>query len=197
MLKSLFVGATTVMTLAVPLLERLEARQADKPAAQTPPAAAAPAPQPAPNQPTARQPPQSVSIRLELSISITDPHGSSVAPTKAVTMYLVDRDAGRLRIGAGANSAARSAEGVPTLPGSGPLLNVDALPEVLTNGRLRVSLTLEYRPARSESDKMDPIHINERVAAILEDGKPTVVSQTADPGSDRIVKVELKMTTVK
>ena len=42
MLKRLFVGATTVMTLTVPLLDRLEARQVDDTAAvQTPPAAAA------------------------------------------------------------------------------------------------------------------------------------------------------------
>jgi hypothetical protein len=197
MLKSLFVGATTIMTLTVPLVDRLEARQVDYAAAvQTPPAAPAAAGQAAPN-PTARQPPQFVSIRLELSISISDSRGSSLAPTKAVTMYLVDRDGGRLRIGAGANSAARSAEGVPTVPGAGPMLNVDALPEVLTNGKVRVSLTLEYRPARSESDKMEPIHINERVSAILEDGKPTVVSQTADPASDRVVKVELKATIVR
>jgi hypothetical protein len=197
MLKSLFVGAMTLLTLTVPLLERPEARQADKPAVQTPPAAAVAPAQAAPNQPAARQPQQFVSIRLDLSISITDPRGSSAAPTKAVTMYLVDRDAGRLRIGAGANSAARSAEGIPTAPGPGPLLNVDAVPELLTNGRVRVSLTLEYRPARSESDKLDPIHLNERVGAILDDGKPTVVSQTPDPGSDRVVKVELKATIVK
>ena len=198
MLKSLFVGATTIMTLTVPLLDRLEARQVDDAAAvQTPPPASAATSQPPPNQQVARQPQQFVSIRLELSISITDQRGSSPTPTKAVTMYLVDRDPGRLRVGAGANSAARSAEGMPTPPGPGPLLNVDATPELLTNGRIRVSLSLEYRPARSESDKLDPIHLNERVGAILDDGKPTVVSQTADPASDRVVKVELKATIVK
>jgi hypothetical protein len=77
-----------------------------------------------------------------------------------------------------------------------PLLKVDAQPELLSNGSVRVSLTLEYRPARSESDKLDPIHINERVGAILKDGKPTVVSQTADRASDRVVKVELRATIV-
>jgi hypothetical protein len=35
------------------------------------------------------------------------------------------------------------------------------------------------------------------VSAVLEDGKPLVVSQTADPASDRQVKVELKATILK
>ena len=43
----------------------------------------------------------------------------------------------------------------------------------------------------------NPFTSAKRVSAILEDGKPTVVSQTADPASDRVVKVELKATIVK
>jgi hypothetical protein len=195
MLKSLFVGATTVMTLTVPLLDRLEARQVDAPAAvQTPPAAPAAAGQAAPNQPVAKTPQQLVNIRLELTISVTDQRGSAAAP-RVVTMYLVDRDPGRLRTGAGVMSAPRSPAEAVTSPK--PLLNVDATPEILTNGRMRVRLNLEYRPAASETDKMEPIHISEVVSAILEDGKPLVVSQTTDPASDRVVKVELKATIVK
>ena len=62
---------------------------------------------------------------------------------------------------------------------------------------MRVRLNLEYRPAPSEIGQTEPIHINEVVSAILEDGKPLVVSQTTDPASDRVVKVELKATIVK
>jgi hypothetical protein len=35
------------------------------------------------------------------------------------------------------------------------------------------------------------------VAALLDDGKPLVVSQSADPSSDRKVRVELKATIVR
>ena len=198
MLKSLFVGATTVMTLTVPLLDRLEARQVDDAAAvQTPPAAPAAAGQAAPNQPVARTPQQLVNIRLDLTISITDQRGSAAAPPRVVTMYLVDRDPGRLRLGAGVMSVPRSVEGAAMVTPPKPLLNVDATPEILSNGRMRVRLNLEYRPAPSESDRTEPIHISEVVSAILEDGKPLVVSQTTDPASDRVVKVELKATIVK
>ena len=77
------------------------------------------------------------------------------------------------------------------------MLNVDATPETLTNGRIRVHLGLEYRPASMDNDKGNPLHINERVSAVLEDGKPLVVSQSPDPASDRTVKVELKASIVK
>ncbi len=62
-------------------------------------------------------------------------------------MYLVDRDPGRLRLGAGVMSVPRSVEGAATVTPPKPLLNVDATPEILTNGRMRVRLNLEYRPA--------------------------------------------------
>ena len=39
--------------------------------------------------------------------------------------------------------------------------------------------------------------ISEAVATLLEDGKPLVVSQSADPSSDRKVRVELKATIVR
>jgi hypothetical protein len=39
--------------------------------------------------------------------------------------------------------------------------------------------------------------INERMAVIVQDGKPLVISQAADAGSDRKVTVELKATVLK
>lgn len=145
-------------------------------------------------QPPTRQPQQLVNIRLELTISVTDQRGTAVAPSKTVLMHTVDRDNARIRTGRAASSTPPPAN-VVTSPG--PVLNVDATPEILTGGRLRVSISFEYRPGGSETDKMEPIHINERLSAILEDGKPMVVSQTADPSGDRNVRVELKATILK
>ena len=39
--------------------------------------------------------------------------------------------------------------------------------------------------------------INERLTVIVQDGKPLVISQAADPGSDRKVTVELKAAALK
>jgi hypothetical protein len=77
-------------------------------------------------------------------------------------------------------------------------LDMDARPEILPNGRVRVFLTLEYRPQASEGDKMQPPIVSESLTTLLEDGKPLVVSQSADPTTMRIaVKVELKATVLR
>jgi hypothetical protein len=151
--------------------------------------ATAPAAIPAPQPPT-RQPQQFVNIKLDLTISVTDQRGVPVGAVKTVSLHVVDRDNGRIRMGRIANSAPNPADTFTTSPT--PVLNVDATPEILSSGRIRVSINLEYRPATRESEDKEPIHINERLSAVLEDGKPLVVSQTADPASDRHVKVELK-----
>jgi hypothetical protein len=161
--------------------------------AYAPAAQAQAAPQPAQSQPPARQPQQFVNIRLELNIFVTDQKGNSLAPTKSVLMHAVDRDNARVRTGRSASTTPQPANMAIEL---GPVLNVDATPEILSNGRLRVSLSFEYRPDAS-ADKMEPIHINERLSAVLEDGKPMVVSQTSDPAGDRNVKVELKASILR
>jgi hypothetical protein len=196
MLKRCLGGLSILLILGAPQVTTLKAHQDAPPAPQKPTAQPPGAAQPG-EPPTGRQPQQFVNIRLEITISISDSRGTPVAPPRVVTMYLVDRDAGRLRVGAAANSSARTPDGVPMVTGSGPILNVDATPETLTNSRVRVRLGLEYRPGSLESDKGHSLHVNERVSAVLEDGKPLVVSQTPDPASDRSVKVELKATILK
>jgi hypothetical protein len=39
--------------------------------------------------------------------------------------------------------------------------------------------------------------LNERISVIVQDGKPMVISQAADPGSDRKITVELRATIAK
>jgi hypothetical protein len=86
------------------------------------------------------------------------------------------------------------------------ILNVDARPTLLAkdSNRARVELTIEYRPANtglippspSETDKTTP-NINESLSVILEDGRSMLISQSADPVTDRKVKVEVKATLLK
>ena len=132
-------------------------------------------------------------VRLDLTITVTDQRGTALLPPKTASLYVVDKDNGRIRMGQTATSTPQPAN--LHMPPT-PVLNIDATPRLVTAGRIRVSLSFEYRPG-ADASKNDPIHVNERVSAILDDGKPMVVSQSSDPSTDRIVKVELKATILK
>jgi glucose/arabinose dehydrogenase len=157
-----------------------------------------PAPTPAPpaaERPRAPEPPgplPATNVRIELTISISGPGGAPASPPKTATLHVVDRDSGRIRMGHGGTVVV---QGQPPQPS--PMFNVDAAPHVVANGRIRVNLSFEFRPEWEQAKDVQPIHVNERLSAVLEDGKPMVVSQTTDPASDRVVKVELKATIVK
>lgn len=173
------------------------ARQADaaQQGAQTPGQKPKPAPPPSeapetgtPPAGALRQPSQAVNLRLELTI--TDQRGSAAATPKTVTMVVADRYLGRIR----------TSGNVRVGGGYQPItLNVDAQPEILKDGRIRVQVTLEYRAQTAEGtqEENQPSNLTESFNVILDDGKPMLVSQSADPGSDRRVKVEMKATPVK
>jgi len=122
-------------------------------------------------------PAQAANIRVELTI--TDQRSDGQTPPKAITLLIEDRQSGRIRTGRG-NAA----------------LNVDARAEIVREGRIRVMVTLEYVPQDGPDRPTQP-PIQESVTALLEDGKPLVVSQSADPISDRKVRVEVKATIVR
>jgi len=138
-------------------------------------AAAPQVPGASPSQPV-RPAAQLANIRIELTI--VDQRSDAPSAPKTVTMLIEDRQSGRIRTGRGNMS-----------------LNVDGRPEILREGRIRVNLSLEYAP--QDSDRAAPAPIQESVTALLEDGKPLVVSQSADPSGDRKVRLEVKATIVK
>jgi hypothetical protein len=124
---------------------------------------------------------QPVNIRIDLTI--TDQRERSTSAPKTVTLLLQDREEGRLRTEQEQVNAR---------------LAVDARPEILANGRIRVVMMLEYRPQAADGDRVLPSTFTESVTAIVEDGKPLVVSQSADPTSNGVaVKVELKATVLR
>jgi hypothetical protein len=141
--------------------------------AQETPAAQRPAEQVQP----ARSPAQLANIRIELTIM--DQRNDAPGAPKTVTMLIEDRQNARIRTGRGNAS-----------------LNVDGRPEILREGRIRVTLSLEYTPQEGP-ERAAPMPIQESVTALLEDGKPLVVSQSADPSGDRKVRLEVKATIVK
>jgi hypothetical protein len=146
--------------------------------------------------------PQPVNTRLELTI--TDSRGEGTPTTKTVSIVTADRYWGRIRTQGDVRTA--SGQRFPVI------LNVDARPTMLRENRARVELTIEYRPAddvtvtaigqavatprRPDPDSMTP-NINESLAVILEDGKSMMISQSADPVTDRKVRVEAKFTILR
>ena len=162
---------TKLVMIATTTLVLAAAMSAQQPAPQKP----AP-PDQSQNQPPTRNPAQLANIRVELTI--TDQRTDVQTPPKTVTLLVEDRQNGRIRTGR--NSIA---------------LNVDARPEIIRDNRIRLMLSLEYTP--QDTDRTSPMAISETVAALLEDGKPLIVSQSADPSSDRKVRVEVKATIVR
>jgi hypothetical protein len=75
-------------------------------------------------------------------------------------------------------------------------LNVDVHPTSLRDNKVRTRVAIEYTPATP--DKAEPgFDVRETVNVWLESGKPTVISRSADPLSDRRVVVEVTATVIR
>jgi hypothetical protein len=133
-------------------------------------------------------PQPTANVRVELTI--TDQRGDGVALTKTMSATVVDTGMSRIR----------TSGDVRTPLGMRPVtLNVDASPKVQRDGKIRLDLNFEYRPvaAEAETEKNATLGMTEMISVLLEDGKPTVISQSADPSTDRRVKVEAKATVIR
>jgi hypothetical protein len=143
---------------------------------------------------------QAMNVRLELTIR--DQRESAQPVTKTVSMVVADRSTGRVRTGSTVFTERHGPQPV--------LVNVDGRPVVLSDGRVLLQLTMEYRPAdpiapRAEGAPLPavtaqaqaPPHVSETIETIVENGKPLVISRSADPDSDRSVTVEVKATILK
>lgn len=170
MLKRVAVSTCVVLALAASAFA-----QAKKPAAskETDKPAKTEAARPGPPVP------QPVNVRIDLTI--TDQRGDAPAVVKTVSVITADQSWGRIRT---QGEVGR----VPVI------LNVDARPVLLRSGSARVELTFDYRPVDPAPTGAAPLDINESLAVVLDDGKPLLLSQSADPTGDRKVKVEAKMT---
>lgn len=133
--------------------------------------------QPAPPPPP-QEPGQPVNIQIDVTISA---QGTPVA--KTFSMTVADRGYSNLRSSQGERR-----------------LNVDARPTI-DGGRIRLMLTFEHDlPDLTGSGSNAPARtstLRENLNVVLENSKPTVVSQHADPASDRKVTVEVKATILK
>lgn len=180
-----------------------------------PPAAGTPAPAQAPRTPRPEQPTpapgapgqrgatppapaaprregQPVNIKVEFTLS--DQRGGAPAVKRTVTVVVAD----------GRNGFIRSSADVVGVAG-GVVLNIDAGPELLADGKIRLGCNLQYDwpPPLEQADRSLPrgtvmkTVMHDSVSLILESGKPMVAAQSADPIGDRQVTVEVKATVLR
>ena len=132
--------------------------------------------------------PPGPNVRVELTL--TDQQTGAPTTNKTVMLTTSNHNWGRLRTQISSK-----------IYGTAPL-NIDARPTVTEDGRVSLELTIEYSQGRnSESennvDKVYQVAINQSLTALLDNGKPLLVTQSADPISDRKVTVEVKATIAR
>jgi hypothetical protein len=160
------------------------------PAVAAPVAPAAPVPPPPPLPPLREG--QPINVRVELTITET---GAGAPPVKKTVVAVVgDGYFGSVRGQAVSQS---------TTPGSldrlvAPL-NLDARPEILPSGKIRLTCTIQYQSTqRMAQERQINTDIKQNLVLNLESGKPLVISEAADPiVTDRNVIVEVKATILK
>jgi hypothetical protein len=167
------------------------------PASSTPP----PPPPPAPPGPPRREG-QPINVKVELTI--TEEGGGATSSKKTVSAVIGDGFNGYVRAN-GNNLDPNAAPSERFVP-----LNFDAYPVILSNGKIRLTCSIQYLagaaqytavaaspPGGASQNQRARTDIKENIVLILESGKSLVVSQAADPVSDRQVTVEVRATILR
>ena len=137
-------------------------------------------------------------LNVKLDLTITDQQGPGEPAKKTVSLIVADRAGGAIRSAANIGRA---------------LINVDATPQIMANGNIRLQLGLEYNPRQPSVPTADKVKtgngevvdiprdagsaLQQRVAIVLTPGKPLLLSQAADPLSDRKITVEVRAEVLK
>jgi hypothetical protein len=188
-----------VVALSGVTLGAQAAKPAPKPAVKTAEAKTQPAPaKAAPAE-------QALPVNIKIEVNITDQIGSGPAARKVVSMIVGDRQATSIRSSASVpvkTPGPFSPTAIPSFTYRNVTINVDARPAIVLKEPTKILVTfgLEYFPKPSGgAEEMEPgmASINERLGLIFESGKPVVVSQAADPTSDRKITVEVTATIIK
>jgi hypothetical protein len=133
-----------------------------------------------------------VNIRLE--ITITDTFGAA-PQKKTVAMTIMSGQTGMIRT---ENTVFGNRARVR--------LNVDAMATAYQSGLVSTRLTVTYipaprmSPASAEAQNANdtvPGSLEESVTVVLTDGKPLLLTESADPATDRKVTLEAKATILK
>ncbi len=162
----------------------MQGRPGQAPPAQTPPPQVPPPK--ADTAPAPRPLGQPVNVRVEFTI--TDQQGSQAPIKKTVSLMLADRENGMIRSETGTRFGRVQ-------------LNVDAevmiLESVLGKILAQVGMSYDLVDQSQEEPRQGPTQIRQSLRTVLEDGKPLVISESADPITDRKVVVEVKATILR
>ena len=129
---------------------------------------------------------------VQVELTLTDQLGPAAPEKKTVSMIVSSGNWGKIR-------SAGTVRPVGDAP-FGVELNVDARPFVSLEGQIQLEISLEYSPPTADSRetlKTRPTGMHQSLTVVLQSGKPLVISQAADPVSDRKVVVEVKATVLK
>ena len=129
---------------------------------------------------------------VQVELTLTDQVGTQAPEKKTVSMVVSSGNWGKIR----SSGQVRPQVGVPFVVD----LNIDARPYVSVDGPIQLELTMVYSPPeRADKDNLrsQPTGVNQSLTVVLQSGKPMMVSQAADPVSDRKVFVEVKATVLK
>jgi hypothetical protein len=137
-------------------------------------------------------------VNVKIDFTITDQRAGAAAIKRMLTLIVADDRTGSIR----SQSSVYQMGDVP--------LNVDASPTLLNDGKIRLGFNLQYDwPALPEGQSTNAQQgqmprgtvlkttLHDSVTLILENGKPMIAAQSADPIGDRQVTVELKATVLK
>ncbi len=145
-------------------------------------------------EPSSRYPWVRTLTNVQIELTLTDQVGTAAPEKKSVSMIASSGNWGKIR-----SAGTYRPTGEPALVAE---LNVDARPFVSTDGAVQLELTVVYNPPGAtrierEDGKARPSGINQSLTVVLQSGKPLIISQAADPVSDRKVVVEVKATVLK
>jgi hypothetical protein len=140
-------------------------------------------------------PPQAVTVRIDLTVS--DQVGTQAPAKKTITVIAADGERALVR------STNRTLVTTGTFRSSPTAqFSVDAAP-TLVQDKIRLQLTINYDlpdvagAGQTDGDPAWSTNLQESLGVILEPGKPLIVSQSADPRTDRKVTVEVKATILR
>ena len=130
---------------------------------------------------------------VQVELTITDQTGTEKPEKKTVSMVVSSGNWGKIRSSGSLQQVGDALIGVD--------LNVDARPFVSVDGPIQLELTLNYVPPGMTVPGKDNATmrtgLNQSLTVVLQTGKPLIVSQAADPVSDRKVVVEVKATVLE
>lgn len=129
---------------------------------------------------------------VQIELTLTEQAGTAAPEKKIVSMVASSGNWGKIR----SSGSIRTVGDAPI----GVELNVDARPFVSVDGPIQLELTLNYVPAvvlGGKENSTAKLGLNQSLTVVLQNGKPLVISQSADPVSDRKVVIEVKATVLK